>query len=214
MQEFPTKLPRVLGLTGGIGAGKSTVARALLAMGIPVWSADEAGRTAYVNSSELRDWIGERWGRNLLVFDQAGNSVDVNRTALGALAFEKPEILSELSSRIHPLVAAAFHDWYRAQAQRTTPPAWVVREAAILFESGTDADCYATVTVEAPLEERIERVMSRDGMKEQDVRKRIAHQWSSEARMKRATYILHNGSNTPILPQIQQLLVDLAVEEL
>ena len=214
MQEFPTKLPRVIGLTGGIGAGKSTVARVLEAMGLPVWNADEAGRKAYASSSELRQWVGEHLGSSLLVFDASGNSVDVDRKALGDLAFQHPEILEELSARIHPLVAMAFEDWLTAQARRITPPLWVIREAAILFESGTDVGCHVTVTVEAPIQERIQRVMLRDGISESSVRSRMARQWSAEERMERASFVLHNGSQAPILPQIDQLLMDLNVDEL
>ena len=211
MDEFPTTLPRVLGVTGGIGAGKSTVCLALAALGIPVWSADEAGRAIYRQDAALRQWVAEQWGNELLVRDGAGHAVDVNRAALGQIVFQSPEALALLSAQIHPRVAAAFQSWLQKQSRRSVPPRWVAREAAILFESGTDGDCDATATVEAPMEARLERVRRRDGANDEAIRDRMARQWSAEQRMARADFVLQNGPNDRLLPQICALCEKLLV---
>ncbi len=202
MQEFPTTRPLILGVTGGIGAGKSTACRMLQAMGIPVWSADEAGRKVYRSDAALRAWVADRWGAHLLVRDADGLDVDVDRAALGQIAFQSPTDLAALSAQVHPRVAAAFTAWHADQARRISPPAWVAREAAILFESGTDRDCAAVLTVEAPEDERIQRVMQRDGVSEAAVRARIQRQLSSDERIARAGFVLHNGTGEQLLPQV------------
>lgn len=202
MDEFPTTRPRILGVTGGIGAGKSTVCRALAALGVPVWSADEAGRAVYRQDAALRCWVAEQWGDGMLLRDGAGNAVDIDRTALGQIVFQSPEALALLSAQIHPRVAAAFASWLQQQSCREAPPQWVAREAAILFESGTDGDCDATVTVEAPVDARAERVRRRDGANNEAIRDRMARQWSAEQRMARADFVLHNGPNDRLIPQI------------
>lgn len=202
MQEFPTTRPRILGVTGGIGAGKSTACRMLQAMGIPVWSADEAGRNVYRSDAALRAWVADRWGAHLLVRDADGLDVDVDRTALGQIAFQSPTELAALSAQVHPRVAAAFAAWHATQSQRTSPPDWVAREAAILFESGTDRDCDAVLTVEAPEDERILRVMQRDGVTETAVRARMQRQLGTAERIARSQFVLHNGTGDRLLAQI------------
>ena len=214
MREFPTTHPRIIGLTGGIGSGKSTVRRLLSAFGVPGWSADEAGRAVYRNHPELRRWVADQWGEELLLRDASGRDVDVHRAALGAIVFQDPAALAALSERIHPLVAQAFAAWRSAQSQRVARPAWVVREAAILFESGTHLDCTVTLNIEAPVTERIERVMHRDGAAFDAVRDRMNQQWSDDRRRECADWTLLNGQNDALLPQIEAFLRGLPVESL
>lgn len=202
MQEFPTTRPLILGVTGGIGAGKSTACRMLRAMGIPVWSADEAGRNVYRTDATLRAWVADRWGAHLLVRDAEGLDVDVDRTALGQIVFQSPTELAALSAQVHPRVADAFAAWHATQARRISPPAWVAREAAILFESGTDRDCAAVLTVEAPEDERIQRVIQRDGVAEAAVRARMQRQLGPDERIVRSQFVLHNGSGDRLFPQV------------
>ncbi len=214
MGEFPTTHPRIIGLTGGIGSGKSTVRRVLAAFGVPGWSADDAGRAVYRNHPDLRRWVADTWGADLLIRDDAGHDVDVDRGALGHIVFQNPAALAALSKRIHPLVAAAFATWRLAQTQREAPPTWVVREAAILFESGTDRDCTVTLNVEAPESERIERVVRRDGVAREAVRHRMNQQWTDLQRRGRADWTLHNGMRDELLPQIEAFLEGLPVDTL
>lgn len=214
MREFPTTHPQIIGLTGGIGSGKSTVRRLLSAFGVPGWSADEAGRAVYRKHPELRRWVAERWGEELLLRDAEGRDVDVNRATLGAIVFQDPAALAALSERIHPLVADAFAAWRWAQSQRVAPPAWVVREAAILFESGTHRDCSITLNIEAPEAERIDRVMRRDGASHEAIRNRMNQQWSDDQRRERADWTLHNGKTDALLPQVEAFLRGLPVDGL
>lgn len=213
MQEFPTTRPRILGVTGGIGAGKSTACRMLQAMGIPVWSADEAGRNVYRSDAALRAWVADRWGAHLLVRDADGLDVDVDRTALGQIAFQSPTELAALSAQVHPRVSAAFAAWHATQSQRISSPDWVAREAAILFESGTDRDCSAVLTVEAPEGERIQRVMQRDGVTEAAVRARMQRQLGADERIARSQFVLHNGTGDRLLPQICAICEQLMAAE-
>jgi dephospho-CoA kinase len=214
MQEFPTTQPRIIGLTGGIGSGKSTVLRAFNALGIPGWSADEAGRELYRKDEQLRKWVAELWGTQLLVLNKEGQDIDINRSQLAQIAFNDPAALQALSAQVHPRIALAFDAWFKIQSQRMVPPPFVIREAAILFESGTDAHCDWTVTVEAPEEERIKRVMNRDRVTEADVKARMSRQWSAPARIERADFVVQNSENEHLLTQVMTLEKRWSVGEL
>ena len=192
--------PFVVGVTGGIAAGKSTVCRMLSSMGVAVWDADGAAKSLYRTNQGLRDDVVGHFGVEVALRDGQGAAVDIDRSALAKKVFGHPDELAWLESKVHPAVARAFDTWLDAQQART----WVVREAAILFESGSDQSCDAVVTVEAPVALREVRALRR-GASAEDVARRMNVQWPSEDRIARAQATIWNDGVRPLLPQVEQL---------
>lgn len=174
---------KVIGLTGGIGSGKTTVARMFEAMGVPVYYADdEAKNILYTNEviAELQNTFGNA------VFTNSAP----DRAKIAALVFSDKEKLRQLNAIIHPRVAVHFRQW--VFNHQNLP--FVIKEAAILFESGAYKQCDAVITVTAPLEVRINRVISRDGVLRGDVEKRIANQWPEEEKIALSDFVIENIS--------------------
>lgn len=189
-------MAHIIGLTGGIGSGKSTVARVLNALGHPVFSADHAGHRAYAHP-EVKAGVVQLFGHEAYTPD--GN---VNRKMLAERVFNNPALLQQLNALIHPKVKQQFEAWVKAQGNQVL----VFREAAILFEIGSNADCEAVVTVSAPEGVRIQRVMARDGSDEAQVRARMAKQFSDEQRRQMAEYEIVNDGLQPVVPQVTALV--------
>lgn len=197
--------PLVVGLTGGMAAGKSTVARMLEALGAAVWRADDVAKRLYASDAELRDHVLAAFGEAVAVRNAAGVPVDIDRAKLSARVFGDPKALETLERLVHPAVAASFQGWLAAVAPDIP---FVVREAAILFESGADGDCDVVVTVEAPEELRVQRALARgttEILTRQDVLARMARQWGREARVGKADVVIENDGR-PLLPQVLQAL--------
>ena len=199
---------RVLGLTGGMASGKSTVAKMLVALGAEVWDADTAAKSIYRDNATLRSEILARWGQELGRVEH-GAIVDIHAAALAQIVFSDEDALTWLESKVHPAVADMFHQWAR-QKQGTLQPTYLIREAAILFESGSDAGCDFAVTVEADKRLRIDRAVSRAraqgvDLSEHEVRQRLAHQWSTERRIERADWVIHNDDTSSLLTQVLEL---------
>ena len=200
--------PLVVGLTGGIAAGKSLVGRMFEALGLPVWNADDAAKQLYATDSALREAMVERWGDDIGAFDVAGNLVDIDRQALAKIVFNDPLELTWLEQRVHPAVGRAFEKWI-ADVQCTEHADIVVREAAILFESKSDETCDMVVTVEAPLNLRISRALARksnEALKKEDILKRVEQQWQPHERMAKADHVVQNDGISPLLPQVFELV--------
>ena len=196
--------PLVVGLTGGIAAGKSLVGRMFEALGLPVWNADDAAKQLYATDAALRHAMVKRWGDDIGAIDDAGNLVDIDRRKLAQIVFNDPEELSWLEQMVHPAVARAFEQWL-ADLQRNGHAEIVVREAAILFESKSDETCDVVVTVEAPLDLRISRALSREGnpqLSKEDILKRVQQQWQPQERMAKADHVIENDGIAPLLPQV------------
>ena len=199
--------PLILGLTGGMAAGKSLVARMFETLGATVWDADAAAKRLYQTDSQLREAMIQRWGAHVARCDVSSNAVDVNRQAVAEIVFADAQDLAWLESRVHPAVGRAFDLWLEKQAQVGKAHV-VVREAAILFESGSDASCDVTVTVEARETLRIARAQHRAQSKgqpvpdETDIRARMGRQWTEAQRTARADHVVRNSDETAILPQV------------
>lgn len=184
----------VVGLTGGIGSGKSTVAEVFNTLGVPTFNADLNAR-AITNAmpsvvSKIKEAFGDAiYQHNLL-----------DRAAMAKLVFNNPDALAKLNAIVHPATRQAFLDW---KAQQNAP--YILYEAAILFEAGADSVTDRTILVYAPQAERINRVVARDNVSPQDVAQRIANQWADERKAALATYIINNSGNTPLLPQVLTL---------
>jgi dephospho-CoA kinase len=187
-----------VGLTGGIGSGKSTVARVLELLGVPVYGADERAHRLSDHDPAVVGAIRELFGDRAYVRDQAGRRLD--RRWVAGQVFGDPERLARLNAIVHPAVR---HD-FRAWAARQHAP-YGVLETAILFESGFDAEVDRTVVVVAPEALRIARTIRRDGVGEQDVRRRIEAQMDDEERLRRADYVLHADERQLLIPQILRM---------
>jgi dephospho-CoA kinase len=189
---------KVIGLTGGIGSGKSTVARVMETLGVPVFDADRAALALYDEDESLLTEVKERFGASVI---QPGGQL--NRQALASIVFNNAEALQQLNAMVHPRVAKKFDAWKKMQ--RTSA---VIREAAILFESGSAADCDAVIVITAPEELRIARVQKRNGWTEAEVRARMKRQLSEEHLIERADAVIVNDDRHLVLPQLTRVIQD------
>jgi len=193
---------RVLGLTGGVGSGKSTVARVLRSMGEAVYDADAAAKRLYASDERLLEAVVSRFGGHLLDEDGA-----LDRPALAGLVFRDPNALADLNALVHPAVRRDFHQWRKARIVEGHQR--MFREAAILFESKAANECDAVWGVRCPEEVRIRRLQARSGWSLQEIRDRMARQWPESEVMARCDALLVNDGTWPLVPQILRLLMDL-----
>lgn len=184
-----------VGLTGGIGSGKTLVCSIFEKLGVPVYYADTEARILMNTDAELKAGIVKMFG------DKMYSKDGLDRVLLAGSVFGDHEKLSGLNRLVHPSVRKDFNRW--AVLQTGSP--YVVEEAAILFESGAGAEMDLTVLIYAPEELRIRRVMERDQTDREAVLKRMGHQLSEEEKMKMAGYIIHNDGMQMLLPQVIEL---------
>jgi dephospho-CoA kinase len=188
-------MTKIIGLTGGIGSGKSTIAKHIASLGIPVYIADDEAKKL-MNSSDIIAKIQTSFGSEVI------SNEKINREALAKIVFQNPEKLKILNSIIHPAVKLHFDNWL--QSQKNHP--FVVKEAAILFESGSYKDCDIIITVSAPIEERIHRVMKRDKSSKKAILNRINNQWTDEQRISKSDYVITNITLKEALNQTEEIL--------
>ena len=191
--------PLVVGLTGGIGAGKSVVAGVLRSLGAPVYDADAAAKSLYDRDPALRDEVVATFGSQVL---RANGGLD--RAALADVVFSSASGLQKLNDLVHPAVRTDFARW--ADLRRMEGHKVVFREAAILYESGSDADCDQVWAVHAPLPLRMERVRVRSGWSDAQIQARMAQQWTADRVNERADVVITNDGLTPIVPLVFDLL--------
>ncbi|TVR43229.1 MAG: dephospho-CoA kinase [Bacteroidia bacterium] len=185
----------LVGLTGSIGSGKTTVCRIFEQLRIPVYYADARGKS-FLTKPVVKTKIASLFGPQ--VFNDEG---EPDRAALAALVFDDAEKLEMLNSIIHPLVREDFRNW----AGLHKDAEYVIQEAAILFETGHADHFDKIITVTAPEELRIRRVCERDGVDEAHVRKRAAHQLPDGYKTKHADYVICNDGVEPLLPQVLKI---------
>lgn len=185
-----------IGLTGGIGSGKTTVARIFHSLGIPIYYADERGRHLLQQDVDLKDAIRKEFGDEVMV-DQA-----IDRKALGSIVFKNPNRLAALNALVHPAVGRDYRAW--CEATEGEAP-YTIKEAAILFETGGHREMDATILVTAPEELRIERVMSRDGVTREEVLARMKNQWPEKDKVELADHIITNDGEHSLVLQVMDL---------
>lgn len=183
-----------VGLTGGIGSGKSVVARVFGVLGVPVFLADEEARKLQDTHAGLRQAISERFGAQLYA------TGPLDRKALAAIVFSDTAALRDLSAMVHPRVRDVFRTW----AERQVGP-YVIMEAAILLESGGHEAFDHIVLVTAPEEVRIQRVMARDRATREQVLARLRNQAGEKERAQVADTSLMNDGHTLLIPQVLAL---------
>lgn len=187
-----------VGLTGGIGSGKSTVAQALRQLGIPVYDSDRRARELMEADPRLREGIQDLLGPG------AYEGEGLNRPFIASRVFADPALLDALNALVHPVVRADFESW----AARQAAP-YVVQEAAILFENGGYRELDRMVLVTAPEEERIRRVMRRDGVSREAVRLRMRNQWGDAEKIPLADFVIRNTELQQTLRETRKLHQDL-----
>ncbi|MBH8570489.1 dephospho-CoA kinase [Microvirga sp. STS02] len=188
-----------IGITGGIGSGKSIVSRLFHALGVPIYDADTRARWVMENDVELRQQLTDAFGPS--TYDATGR---LNRPVLAGTVFNNPALLAQLNGLVHPHVGTDFERWAEAQAQAGHP--YVLKEAALMFEAGSYKQLDRVITVFAPLAVRAARVLRRDPHRSPaDVQAIMAKQLSEEEKMARADYVLTNDDVQPLLPQVLTL---------
>lgn len=188
-----------IGITGGIGSGKSIVSRLFHALGVPIYDADTRARWLMENDAGLRQELTAAFGPD--TYDPAGR---LNRPALAATVFRNPTLLAQLNALVHPHVGTDFERW--ATTQQQAGHTYVLKEAALLFEAGSYKQLDRIITVFAPLLVRQARVLHRDPQRSAaDVQVIMAKQLSEEEKIQRADYVLTNDDVLPLLPQVLTL---------
>ena len=184
-----------VGLTGGIGSGKTTVAKLFEKKGIPVYYADTRAKHLMTYDKSLKSQIIEAFGKD--VYYRNGR---LNRKALASIIFNDKSKLTIINNLVHPAVAADGMVWY--EAQNTV---YAIKEAALMIESGSHQDLDVLVVVTADIEERIRRVQKRDNASMKDVEARINNQLSDAERLAHADYVIDNNDRDMLKEQVDAL---------
>lgn len=174
-------MTKIIGLTGGIGSGKSSIAKHIESLGVPIYIADTEAKKILDTDSVIAQVVA-LFGNDIL------ENGRIDRKKIAALVFQDSEKLKKYNSIIHPEVYLHFKNWVK---QHDNSPL-VVKEAAILFESGSYKDCDKIILVTAPKEYRIERVMKRDAVTREAVEQRMVHQWDDERKKALSDYVIEN----------------------
>lgn len=188
-----------IGLTGGIGSGKSIVSKVLEAMGHFVFNSDEESKMLMNQNPILVQKISELFGGEAYLNDE------LNRPFIANAIFANPELRAKMNSLVHPATREAFSEF----CQRNNREKFVFNEAAILFETGAYETFDKMILVTAPEDIRIQRVMDRDKVSEESVRARMKAQWTDDEKQILADFVLINDDKSPLLVQIENVLSQL-----
>lgn len=195
-------MTKIIGLTGGIGSGKTTVAGYFKEFGVPVYIADDGARNV-MQSATVIEKIKEVFGEKL--FD---NTI-LNRAKLAEIVFNDADKLAKLNAIVHPAVKQDFELWLKQHKESS----YVIYEAAILFESGRYKECDVIITVTAPEEIRIERVLKRDNTTKEQVLSRMKMQWKNEDRISRSNFIINNVNLKKAKEEVVKILKILNIKQ-
>ena len=187
-----------IGLTGGIGSGKSTVAKIIKSLGIPVFNSDlEAKIIINSNDDVIKSIINE--------FGNVYTSKGLDTKKLAKIVFNDSKALTILNKIVHPEVKLAFDKWVEKHSEEKI----LVKEAAILFETEAFKELDKTILVIAPQELKIKRVVNRDGVDEIDVRRRMEAQMNDEEKLNLANFIIYNDDQQLLIPQLIEVFSNL-----
>ncbi|MDR5589787.1 dephospho-CoA kinase [Christiangramia sp. SM2212] len=184
----------VIGLTGGIGSGKTTVAGFFEEIGIPVYIADDAGRRLMNTSKEIREAVIQIFG------EEAYNKKLPNRKFIASKVFNDKGLLSRLNQIIHPAVERDFNSWLSDQTSE-----YVIYEAAILYETGGYKKCDYSILVTAPQKLRILRLQKRDDSSVEEIQERMNNQWSDEKKSQMADFLINNEELAQTKLQVEHI---------
>jgi len=185
-----------IGITGNIGSGKTTVSKIFEVLGVPVFYADDAAKKVMAEDQLLIDSLKVSFGPDAYFSDGT-----LNRKYIASIVFNDETQLAKLNSIVHPAVFRAFDNWV---GQVKNAP-YVIKEAALLFESSSYEMCDYSVMVTAPLELRMQRVVQRDGLTRAEIESRDARQFSEEKKIQLADYVIRNDDTELVIPQVTEL---------
>jgi len=191
-------MTRRLGVTGGIGSGKTTVCRIFRVLGVPVFVADIEARRLMNTDHAVRQDINTITGMDLYT------TGELDRKELARLIFNRPELLRQVNASVHPAILRIFDEW----AGKSEAP-YVIMEAAILFEAKADVLVDRVAAISAPVEERIARVMGRNDLSREEVLERINNQLEDDEREEQSYYVINNADNEMIIPEILKIHDDM-----
>ena len=183
-----------VGITGGIGSGKSVVCQVFHTLGIPVLKADDIARHLMEHEASLMSAISNLFGKDAYLNNK------LNRDLISSVVYTNPEKLQQLNALVHPATVSYGKQWIAGQ---TSP--YIIKEAAIFFESGTYADMDVMVGVFCPQRLRIERAMKRGNMTRDKIESIVAQQMSEDEKMKRCDHVIINDDVAAVLPQVLSL---------
>ena len=183
-----------IGLTGGIGSGKSVVAQMFAVLGIPVFYADEASKKLMVEDEQLKSAIKHHFGESAYI------EGILNRKFLANIVFNDAEKLTLLNSLVHPATLADASEWMQKQHA-----AYSIKEAALIFESGSNKSLDYVIGVDTPEEVRIKRVMARDNVSASQVKERMNTQMDEREKLRLCDYVIVNNEHQLIIPQVLAL---------
>lgn len=185
---------KIIGLTGGIGSGKSKILSVFSTYGIPCYESDRRAKWLMQRDAELKSQIKSFFGDQIYENDQ------FNQRKLAKLVFANKYKLEALNSLVHPRVKMDFKSFV---SQQDTP--YIIKEAAILFETGGEKDCDATILVTAPEKLRLQRVLNREKISSMDIKARINNQWSDSRKIPLADYVINNIDWDKTLKKIDEI---------
>lgn len=192
--------PYIIGLTGGIGSGKSVVSHLLRLMDVPVYDCDSEAKLLMCESAVIREALIEAVGTE--AYDAEGR---LNRVYLASYMFSNAERVALVNRIVHPVVRADFKEW-----AKRTGSAIVAVESAILFEAGMQTDVSAVWVVDASEDLRLQRAIKRDASNEKAVRNRMQSQLSAQEYVKRADAVIHNDDRHSLIQQVRRLLDEIS----
>ncbi len=185
----------IIGLTGGIGSGKTTVAKLFETMGCLLYNSDEKAKDVYFDNAIRKQVIG-------LLGEEAYLDLNtLHKKYISERVFSSNELLQQLNAIIHPAVKRDFNNFTQQFTNKI-----IIKESAILFETGIYKDLDATILVTAPLNEKIERVMKRNSISHAEVEKRMRLQWPDEKKIPLANYVINNTTHEALIPQALAVL--------
>ncbi len=184
-----------VGLTGGIGSGKSYVSEIFKHLNIPVYNADQAAHELFTHDEKIIASYKELFG------DDVYEEGKLNRKKVAEILFQNDNLLKTISDKVHPVVLEHFSKW----VMDNTGNPYVIKEAAIIFEAGAEKNLDFVISVLAPVELRIKRVMLRDQMDARDVKARIMKQLPEKELIKRSDFTIINDGKTMLLPQVLEI---------
>ena len=183
-----------VGLTGGIGSGKSTVAKVFKQLGVPIYFSDDRAKDLMLNNKFLREALISVFGDKVII------NGFLNRSFIASKVFSNPKELFKLNALVHPFVQKDFDVWSASQTGN-----YILKEAAIIFETGADKLLEKVILVESPKHLKVSRIMFRDGITDEEVFKRMSKQWSDIQKRANADYIIQNDEKRSLIHQILKL---------
>lgn len=186
---------KILGLTGGIGSGKSVVAKIFATLGVAVFNSDERAKELYFDD-DVREKVETLLGKK--AYKSAG---ELDKDFVRSSIFSDPDLLKKINSIIHPAVKKDFDSFKKAHKKEV----YIVKESALLFEAGIAASLDKVLLITGDAELRKKRVLKRDGLNKAEIENIMSRQWSDEEKTKKADWVIENNENKLLIPQVMKV---------